>query len=90
MDPIRAWIRSDPVRYLVARVGPAWKKHKGWRKVGIGTLIVLLICAVLVVGIVVLLVWLVKGLSVGGVRNKELYLPGKFSNQDLYIPRRRR
>lgn len=90
MDPLRAWIGTDPLRRVIEKAGPIWKRNRGWRKLGIGTLIVLLVCVFLIVGIVVLTVWLVKALSVGGVRNKDLYLPGKFINKDLYLPGPRR
>jgi hypothetical protein len=90
MDPVKAWMKTDPLRRVIDRTGKSWKRNRGWRKVGIGTLIVILICVFLVVGTIVLLVWLVKGLSTGGARNRDLYLPGKFVNKDLYIPRIRR
>lgn len=88
-DPIRDWIKQDPVRIWIDRASIAWKKHRGWRKVGIGSLIVILICVFLVTAIAVLAVFLLKVLSSGSARNKDLYLPGKFINKDLYFPRRR-
>ncbi len=90
MDPIRSWIRTDPVRTLLGKAGESWKKNHGWKKLGIGTLIVILICVFLVTATIVLLVVLIKALSSGSARNRDLYLPGKFINKDLYIPRIRR
>ena len=90
MDPIRAWIRTDPVRRWIEKASDSWKRNHGWKKLGIGTLIVILICVFLVTATIVLLVFLLKALSSGSARNRDLYLPGKFINKDLYIPRVRR
>ena len=87
MDPLRAWIKTDPVRKWIGQAAESWKRNKGWSKVGIGLLIVILICVFLVTATVVLLVFLFKALSSGKVKNQELYIPGKFQNKDLYIPR---
>lgn len=89
IDPIRDWISKDPVRVWIDRASVAWKKHHGWRKVGIGSLIVILVCVFLATAIVVLVVLLLKALSSGSARNRDLYLPGKFINKDLYFPKRR-
>lgn len=88
-DPIRDWIRTDPVRGWMGQAVTSWKRNKGWSKVGIGMLIVILICVFLVTSTIVLIVILIKALASGGVRNKDLYLPGKFVNRDLYFPKRR-
>jgi len=90
MDPIRAWIGTDPVRRAISKAGQSWTRSHGWRKFGIGALVVLLICVFLVTATITLTVILIKSLSTGGVRNRDLYLPGKFINKDLYIPRIRR
>ena len=89
-DPIRDWIRTDPFRRWTEQAIHSWKKHKGWSKIGIGMLIVVLICAFLITATITLLVILIKALASGGSRNRDLYLPGKFINKDLYIPRVRR
>jgi len=90
MDPIRAWVRTDPVRKWMGSAAASWKEHRGWSKVGIGMLIAILICVFLVTATVTLGVILIKALASGGVRNRDLYLPGRFVNRDLYIPRSRR
>lgn len=90
IDPIRNWIRTDPVRNWVGNASKAWKRNHGWKKLGIGTLIVILICVFLVTATITLTVILLKALSSGSARNRDLYLPGKFINRDLYIPRIRR
>lgn len=90
MDPIKSWIKTDPVRRALSKASESFSRNHGWRKVGIATLIIILICVFLVTATIVLLVWLVRGLSIGGARNRDLYLPGKFINKDLYIPRIRR
>ena len=54
MDPIRAWIRTDPFRSWIGQAGRAWTKHRGWKKLGLGMLIVVLICVFLVTATVVL------------------------------------
>ena len=89
-DPIRAWIRTDPVRRWIGQAASSWKRNRGWPKVGIGLLIVILICVFLVVSTVVLLALFIKALGSGGHRNKDLYIPGKFVNRDLYLPSRRK
>ena len=89
-DPIRDWIRTDPFRRWIGQAHDAWKRNKGWSKVGIGMLIVVLICVFLITATITLLVILIKALASGGSRNRDLYLPGKFINKDLYIPRVRR
>jgi len=90
MDPIRNWIKTDPVRRWLVNAGGSWKRNHGWKKLGIAGLILLLICIFLITTTVVLLVLLVKALSSGSPRTKDLYLPGKFVNRDLYFPRGRR
>lgn len=90
MDPIKSWIKTGPVRRWMGQAAGAWGRNHGWRKVGIATLIIILICVFLVTATIVLLVFLLKGLSPGKVRNLDLYLPGKFQNRDLYIPKGRR
>lgn len=89
MDPIKDWIRTDPARRWIGSAVGSWKRNHGWRKVGIGTLIVILICVFLVTSTIVLIVFLLKALSSGSARNRDLYLPGKFINRDLYFPKRR-
>ena len=89
MDPIRDWIKTDPFRKWVGSAAGSWKKHHGWKKVGIGTLIVILICVLLVTTTITLGVILIKALTSGSARNRDLYLPGKFINRDLYFPKRR-
>ena len=88
-DPVRDWIRQDPVKQWIGGAVTSWKRHHGWRKVGIGGLIVILICVFLVTAIVVLVVFLLKALSSGSARNRDLYLPGRFVNKNLYLPKRR-
>lgn len=90
MDPIRNWIRTDPFRRWIGQATRSWSRHHGWKKLGITGLIVLLICIFLVTATVTLAVILIKALASGGTRNKDLYLPGKFINRDLYMPTRRR
>jgi ABC-type Fe3+ transport system permease subunit len=90
MDPIRSWIRTDPVRRALSKASSSWGRNHGWKKLGIGTLIIILICVFLVTATIVLSVFLLKALSSGSARNRDLYLPGKFINKDLYIPRIRR
>ena len=90
MNPIKAWVKTDPVRRAISKAGQSWGRNHGWKKLGIGTLIVILICVFLVGATITLTVILIKALSMGGVRNRDLYLPGKFINKDLYIPRMRR
>jgi ABC-type Fe3+ transport system permease subunit len=85
VDPIRAWIKTDPVRRWIDSSVSSFKRHHGWKKLGIATLIVILICVLLIT----LIVFLLKSLSTG-TRNRDLYLPGRFINRDLYIPRIRR
>ena len=87
IDPIKDWIRTDPARRWIGSAVGSWKRNHGWRKVGIAHLIVILICVFLVTSTIVLTVILIKALASGGGRNKDLYLPGKFVNKDLYIPR---
>jgi len=89
-DPIRAWIRTDPVRRWIGQAADSWKRNRGWPKVGIGLLIVILICVFLVTSTIVLLVLLIRALGTGGMKNKDLYIPGKFVNRDLYLPSRRK
>jgi len=89
-DPIRTWIKTDPFRRWLGQAAGAWTKHHGWKKLGIGTLIVVLICVFLVTATVTLAVILIKALSSGSARNRDLYLPGKFINRDLYLPSRRK
>jgi len=90
MDPIRDWIKTDPFRRWIGSAAESWKKHHGWKRVGIGTLIVLLICVFLVAATITLGVILIKALSSGSARNRDLYLPGKFINRDLYLPSRKK
>ena len=66
---------NDPVRNTLERFGGWWGASKGWRKVGIGSLITFLTILSIFLSLVTLLVWLVKGLTVGGARNKDLYIP---------------
>lgn len=90
IDPLRDWIRTDPVRGWIGSAARSWKRNHGWKRLGIGTLIVILICVFLVTAIIVLLVVLIKALSSGSARNRDLYLPGKFINKEFYIPRIKR
>ena len=81
---------SDLIRGMLEKAGRSWRTNKGSRKLGIGTLIVFLFTLFLLISLVTLTIWLVKGLVVGGARNRELYLPGKFQNKELYFPKVRR
>ena len=78
---------SDPIRGVLERASRSWRRNEGF---GIGALIVFLFTLFLLISLVTLTIWLVKGLVVGGARNRELYLPGKFQNKELYFPKVRR
>ena len=66
---------NDPVRHMLEKFGGWWRVAKGWKKLGIASLITIFFSLFLFVALVTLTVWLVKGLTIGGVRNKDLYLP---------------
>ena len=78
---------SDPIRGMLEKASRSWRRNEGF---GIGALIVFLFTLFLLISLVTLTIWLVKGLVVGGARNRELYLPGKFQNKELYFPKVRR
>ena len=66
---------KDPVRNMLERFGGWWKASRSWRKLGIVSLITIFFSLFLLIALVCLTIWLVKGLTSGGVGNKELYIP---------------
>lgn len=76
---------DDPVREFLEHLGEWWKINEGWKRLGITLLIILFTILVLVFA----LSWLIRSISIGGFRNKDLYFP-RFGNEDLYFPRRKK
>ena len=72
---LRERMRTDPVRDILGSLKSWWGEVGGWRKLFIGGLIIGLSTILLLIFLSTLMIYVVRGLTSGGMRNRDLYLP---------------